>query len=95
MSQIANLSPGHVLSVHQYLGLTSVFQTSLPTPCSKKSTNTSDQTSKNSPSPHRLVRVFSDILVAFLYFDICHYRQSNLGIENPELFQPVVAGHFQ
>ena len=42
-----------------------------------------------------LVRVFSDVLVAFLYFDICHYRQSNLAIENPEFSQPVVAGHFQ
>ena len=42
-----------------------------------------------------LVRVFSDVLVAFPYFDICHYRQSNLGIENPEFSQPVVAGHFQ
>ena len=27
----------------------------------------------------KLVRVFSDVLVAFLYFDICHYRQSNLA----------------
>ena len=42
-----------------------------------------------------LVRDFSDVLVAFLYFDICHYRQSNLAIENPEFSQPVVAGHFQ
>ena len=42
-----------------------------------------------------LVRVFSDVLVAFLNFDICHYRQSNLAIENPEFSQPVVAGHFQ
>ena len=42
-----------------------------------------------------IVRVFSDVLVAFLYFDICHYRQSNLAIENPECSQPVVAGHFQ
>ena len=42
-----------------------------------------------------LARVFSDVLVAFLYFDICHYRQSNLAIENPEFSQPVVAGHFQ
>ena len=42
-----------------------------------------------------LVRVFSDGLVAFLYFDICHNRQSNLAIENPEFSQPVVAGHFQ
>ena len=42
-----------------------------------------------------LVRVFSDVLVAFLYFDICHYRQSKLAIENPEFSQPVVAGHFQ
>ena len=41
------------------------------------------------------VRVFSDVLVAFLYFDICHYRQSNLAIENPEFSQPVVTGHFQ
>ena len=40
-------------------------------------------------------RVCSDVLVAFLYFDICHYRQSNLAIENPEFSQPVVAGHFQ
>ena len=31
-----------------------------------------------------IVRVFSDGLVAFLYFDICHYRQSNLAVENPE-----------
>ena len=31
-----------------------------------------------------LVRVFSDVLVAFIYFDICHYRQSKLAIENPE-----------
>ena len=38
-----------------------------------------------------LVRVFSDVLVAFLYFDICHNRQSNLAIENPEFSQPVVA----
>ena len=45
--------------------------------------------------PHPLVRVYSDVLVAFLYFDICHYRQSNLAIENPEFSQPVVAGHFQ
>ena len=43
----------------------------------------------------RLVRVFSDVLVAILYFDICHYRQSNLAIENPEFSQPVVAGHFK
>ena len=42
-----------------------------------------------------LVRVFSDGLVAFLYFDICHYRQSNLVVKNPEFSQPVVAGHFQ
>ena len=42
-----------------------------------------------------VVRVFSDVLVAFLYFDICHYRQSNLAIENPEFSQPVVAGLFQ
>ena len=42
-----------------------------------------------------LVRVFSDVLVAFIYFDICHYRQSKLAIENPEFSQPVVAGHFQ
>ena len=42
-----------------------------------------------------LVRVFSDVLVAFLYFDICHYRQSNLAIENPEFSQPVMAGYFQ
>ena len=42
-----------------------------------------------------LVRVFSDVLVAFLYFDICHYSQSNLAIENPEFSQPVLAGHFQ
>ena len=46
-------------------------------------------------SVFRLVRVFSDVLVAFLYYDICHYRQSNLAIENPEFSQPVVAGHFQ
>ena len=43
----------------------------------------------------KVVRVFSDVLVAFLYLDICHYRQSNLAIENPEFSQPVVAGHFQ
>ena len=43
----------------------------------------------------KLVWVFSDVLVAFLYFDICHYRQSKLAIENPEFSQPVVAGHFQ
>ena len=42
----------------------------------------------------QLVLVFSDVLVAFLYFDICHYRLSNLAIENPEFSQPVVAGHF-
>ena len=42
----------------------------------------------------KLVRVFSDVLVAFLYFDIYHYRQSNLAIENPEFSQPVVAGPF-
>ena len=42
-----------------------------------------------------VVRVFSDILVAFLYFDICHNRQSNLAIQNTEFSQPVVAGHFQ
>ena len=42
-----------------------------------------------------IVRVFSDVSVAFLYFDICHQRQSNLAIENPEFSQPVVAGHFQ
>ena len=42
-----------------------------------------------------LVRVFSDVLVAFLCFDICHYRQSNLAIENPDFSQPVVAGHIQ
>ena len=42
-----------------------------------------------------VVRVFSDVLVSFLYFDICHYGQSNLAIENPEFSQPVVAGHFQ
>ena len=46
-------------------------------------------------SESTLVRVFSDVLVAFLYFDICHYCQSNLAIENPEFSQPVVAGHFQ
>ena len=43
----------------------------------------------------QVVWVFSDILVAFLYFDICHYRQTNLAIENPEFTQPVVAVHFQ
>ena len=43
-------------------------------------------------SREQVDRVFSDVLVAFLYFDICHYRQSNLAIKNPE-FQPVVAGH--
>ena len=42
-----------------------------------------------------IVRVFSDVLMAFLYFDICHYRQSSLGIKNSEFSQPVVAGHFQ
>ena len=42
-----------------------------------------------------LVRVFSDVVVAFLYFDIGQYRQSNLAIENPEFSQPVLAGHFQ
>ena len=42
-----------------------------------------------------VVRVFSDVLVAFLYFDICHNLQSHLVIENPEFSQPVVAGHFQ
>ena len=49
----------------------------------------------DSAIPNSLVRVFSDVLVAFLYFDICHNRQSNLAIENPEFSQPVVAGHFQ
>ena len=49
----------------------------------------------NSLAPWVLVRVFSDVLVAFLYFDICHNRQSNLVIETPEFSQPVVAGHFQ
>ena len=49
----------------------------------------------NSLAPWVLVRVFSEVLVAFLYFDICHNRQSNLVIENPEFSQPVVAGHFQ
>ena len=44
---------------------------------------------------YALVRAFSDVLVAFLYFDICHNCQSNLAIENPEFSQPVVAGHFQ
>ena len=48
-----------------------------------------------SPSPAGLVRVFSDVLVAFLYSDSCHYRQSNLAIENPEFSKPVMAGHFQ
>ena len=43
----------------------------------------------------KLVQVFSDVLVAFLYFDICHYRQSNLAIENPEFSWPAVAGHIQ
>ena len=42
----------------------------------------------------RLVRVFSDVLVAFLYFDICHYRQSNLAIENPEFFSQSWLGTF-
>ena len=46
-------------------------------------------------SCHHIVQVFSDILVAFHYFDICHNRQSNLAIKNPEFSQPVVAGHFQ
>ena len=32
-----------------------------------------------------LVRVFSDVLVAFLYFDICHYRQSNLAIKKSRI----------
>ena len=41
------------------------------------------------------LRVFSDVLVAFLYFDIRHYRQSNLAYENPEFSQPVLAGLFQ
>ena len=27
-----------------------------------------------------LVRVFSDVLVAFLYFDICHYLVANIKI---------------
>ena len=35
-------------------------------------------------SASHVVRAFSDVLVAFLYFDICHYSQSNLAIENPE-----------
>ena len=52
----------------------------------------------NSPvqgkSPPGLVRVISDVLVAFLYFDICHNRQSNLAIKHPEFSQPVMAGHF-
>ena len=52
-------------------------------------------TNVNKKTYIKLVRVFSDVLVAFLYFDICHYRQSNLAIENPEFSQPVVAGHFQ
>ena len=44
----------------------------------------------------RIVRVYSKVLVAFLYFDICNYRQSNfIAIENPEFSQSVVAGHFQ
>ena len=38
-----------------------------------------------------LIRVFSDVLVALFNFDICHYRQSNLAIENPEFSKPVVA----
>ena len=50
---------------------------------------------KATTAAFNVVRVFSDVLVAFLYFDICHYRQSNLAIENPEFPQPVVAGHFQ
>ena len=33
----------------------------------------------------------SDVLVAFLYFDIFHYRQSNLAIENSE-FLPASRG---
>ena len=44
---------------------------------------------------YKVVRVFSDVLVAFLYFDICNYRQSNLAIETPEFSQPVMAGNFQ
>ena len=28
----------------------------------------------------KLVRVFSDVLVAFLYFDICHYLVANIKI---------------
>ena len=37
-----------------------------------------------------LVRVFSDILVVLLYFDIYHLRQSNIAIDLPEFSQPVV-----
>ena len=37
-----------------------------------------------------VVRIFSDVLVVFTT-----YRQSNLAIENAEVPQPVLAGHFQ
>ena len=30
--------------------------------------------------PKKLVGVFSDVLVAFLYFDICHYQVANIKI---------------
>ena len=44
----------------------------------------------------RLVRVFSDVLAAFLTLIFVSNRQSNLAIENPEFSpsQPVMAGHF-
>ena len=32
------------------------------------------------PSPPQLVRVFSDVLVAFPYFDICHYIVANIKV---------------
>ena len=35
-----------------------------------------------------LVRVFSDVLVAFLYFDSCHLRQSNSHYDTPEFSSP-------
>ena len=33
--------------------------------------------------PIQLVRVFSDVLVAFLYFDICHYSGKYQNMEKP------------
>ena len=46
----------------------------------KEGTETNDVNQSKREPTQLLVRVFSDVLVDFLYFDICHYRtEQNSG----------------